>query len=104
MQQKDMTEIMEKAEVLIEALPYIRRFNRKIIVVKYGGSAMVDEELKRHVIQDVTLLKLVGFKPIIVHGGGKRSANGWQRLARSRYLSMVCVKQMLRPWRLQRWY
>ena len=63
--------IMQKAEVLIEALPYIQRFNRKIIVVKYGGSAMVDEELKRHVIQDVVLLKLVGFKPIIVHGGGK---------------------------------
>ena len=62
---------MEKAEVLIEALPYIQRFNRKIIVVKYGGSAMVDEELKKNVIQDVTLLKLVGFKPIIVHGGGK---------------------------------
>lgn len=63
--------IMHKAEVLIEALPYIQRFNRKVIVVKYGGSAMVDEELKRHVIQDVVLLKLVGFKPIIVHGGGK---------------------------------
>lgn len=63
--------IMQKAEVLIEALPYIQRFNRKIIVVKYGGSAMVDESLKRHVIQDVVLLKLVGFKPIIVHGGGK---------------------------------
>ncbi|HAD20309.1 MAG: acetylglutamate kinase [Lachnospiraceae bacterium] len=63
--------VMDKAEVLIEALPYIQRFNRKIIVVKYGGSAMVDEELKRNVIQDVTLLKLVGFKPIIVHGGGK---------------------------------
>ena len=63
--------IMEKAEVLIEALPYIQRFNRKIIVVKYGGSAMVDEDLKKHVIQDVVLLKLVGFKPIIVHGGGK---------------------------------
>lgn len=63
--------IMHKAEVLIEALPYIRRFNRKIIVVKYGGSAMVDEELKRNVIKDVVLLKLVGFKPIIVHGGGK---------------------------------
>ena len=62
---------LDKAEVLIEALPYIQRFNRKIIVVKYGGSAMVDEELKQHVIQDVTLLKLVGFKPIIVHGGGK---------------------------------
>lgn len=71
MEQKVMQEIMGKAEVLIEALPYIQRFNRKIIVVKYGGSAMVDEELKRQVIQDVTLLKLVGFKPIIVHGGGK---------------------------------
>lgn len=62
---------LEKAQVLIEALPYIQRFNRKIIVVKYGGSAMVDEKLKKQVIQDVTLLKLVGFKPIIVHGGGK---------------------------------
>ena len=62
---------LEKAEVLIEALPYIQRFNRKVIVVKYGGSAMVDEELKRNVIKDVVLLKLVGFKPILVHGGGK---------------------------------
>ncbi len=66
-----MEQVMAKAEVLIEALPYIQRFNRKIIVVKYGGSAMLDEELKKSVIQDVTLLKLVGFKPIIVHGGGK---------------------------------
>ncbi len=71
MREEHMDEVMQKAEVLIEALPYIQRFNRKIIVVKYGGSAMVDEELKKHVIQDVTLLKLVGFKPIIVHGGGK---------------------------------
>lgn len=63
--------LQEKANVLIEALPYIQRFNRKIIVVKYGGSAMTDEELKKNVIKDVTLLKLVGFKPIIVHGGGK---------------------------------
>ncbi len=69
--QRVMDKAMDKAEVLIEALPYIQRFNRKIIVVKYGGSAMVDEELKKQVIQDVTLLKLVGFKPIIVHGGGK---------------------------------
>lgn len=62
---------LEKANVLIEALPYIQKYNGKVIVVKYGGSAMVDEELKAHVIQDVALLKLVGFKPIIVHGGGK---------------------------------
>ena len=62
---------LDKAEVLIEALPYIQRFNRKIVVVKYGGSAMLDEELKANVIKDVVLLKLVGFKPIIVHGGGR---------------------------------
>ncbi|CUP02168.1 acetylglutamate kinase [Eubacterium sp. am_0171] len=68
---ENMQQYLEKAQVLIEALPYIQRFNRKIIVVKYGGSAMVDEALKRQVIEDVTLLKLVGFKPIIVHGGGK---------------------------------
>ncbi|QDW73472.1 acetylglutamate kinase [Lachnospiraceae bacterium KGMB03038] len=68
---KDMEKYLEKAEVLIEALPYIQRFNRRVIVVKYGGSAMVDERLKEQVIKDVTLLKLVGFKPIIVHGGGK---------------------------------
>ena len=66
-----MNEAQHKAEVLVEALPYIQQFNRKIIVVKYGGSAMNSEELKRSVIKDVTLLKLVGFKPIIVHGGGK---------------------------------
>lgn len=71
MEQKEMDKILGKAEVLIEALPYIQKFNRKIIVVKYGGSAMSDEELQRNVIKDVTLLKLVGFKPIIVHGGGK---------------------------------
>ena len=68
---KDMQEVLKKAEVLIEALPYIQKFNRKIIVVKYGGSAMSNGELQKNVIKDVTLLKLVGFKPIIVHGGGK---------------------------------
>lgn len=71
MLEREMESYQNKAEVLIEALPYIQKFNRRIIVVKYGGSAMVDEELKRNVIKDVTLLKLVGFKPIIVHGGGK---------------------------------
>ena len=68
---QDMQQYLDKAEVLIEALTYIQRFNRKIIVVKYGGSAMLDEELQKNVIKDVTFLKLVGFKPIIVHGGGK---------------------------------
>ena len=64
-------EYLRKAAVLVEALPYIQKFNRKIVVIKYGGSAMVDEELKFNVIKDAVLLKLVGFKPIVVHGGGK---------------------------------
>ena len=89
MEEKNMNELLKKAEVLIEALPYIQRFNRKIIVVKYGGSAMVDEELKQHVIQDVTLLKLVGFKPIIVHGGGKEISR-W--VGESRHGTGVCQR------------
>ena len=68
---REQSEAQRKASVLIEALPYIQKFNRKIVVIKYGGSAMNNEELQRNVIKDVTLLKLVGFKPIIVHGGGK---------------------------------
>ena len=77
---KEMQKYLEKAEVLIEALPYIQKFNRRVIVVKYGGSAMVDDVLKEDVIQDVTLLKLVGFKPIIVHGGGKEISKWVQKV------------------------
>ena len=64
-------EIMIKAQTLIEALPYIRKFRDKRVVVKYGGSAMLDPELQQNVIKDVVMLKLVGMQPIIVHGGGK---------------------------------
>lgn len=71
-------EYVDKANVLIEALPYIQRFNRKIIVIKFGGSAMIDDELMRHVIEDAVLLKLVGFKPVVVHGGGKEISS-WMR-------------------------
>lgn len=67
----EMDEELKKAQVLVEALPYIQKFNGKVIVIKYGGSAMVDDELKKKVIQDAVWLKLVGFKVIIVHGGGK---------------------------------
>lgn len=74
-----MDQIMAKAQILIEALPYIQKFNNKKVVVKYGGSAMLDEELQLNVIKDVALLKLVGMKPIIVHGGGKEISK-WVRL------------------------
>lgn len=68
---KNVNLAIEKAETLIEALPYIRKFYNKIVVVKYGGSAMLDDDLKMNVIRDVALLKLVGMHPVIVHGGGK---------------------------------
>lgn len=71
MEQETMDQIMMKANTLIEALPYIQQFNNKKVVVKYGGSAMLDENLQNNVIKDVALLKLIGMKPIIVHGGGK---------------------------------
>ena len=69
--EENINQVIDKASILLEALPYIQHFNRKIIIIKYGGSCMADEGLKDSVIKDVVLLKLVGFKPIIVHGGGK---------------------------------
>ena len=60
----------EKAKILSEALPYIKKFSKKIMVIKYGGNAMIDEKLKHSFAKDVVLLKLVGMNPIIVHGGG----------------------------------
>lgn len=65
-----MEKFIGKAEVLMEALPYIRRFYGKTFVVKYGGAAMVDEELKTSFAQDIVLLKYVGINPVVVHGGG----------------------------------
>ncbi len=66
-----MEVVLAKAQTLSEALPYIQKFNGAKIVVKYGGSAMLDDNLKFNVIRDVALLKLIGMKPIVVHGGGK---------------------------------
>ena len=60
----------ERAEVLTAALPYIKKYNGKIVVVKYGGNAMVNEELKQQVMQDIVLLWLIGVKVVLVHGGG----------------------------------
>lgn len=76
---KKMNDVLSKAETLIEALPYIRDFSDKRVIVKYGGSAMLDEKLQQSVIKDVALLKLVGMKPIIVHGGGKEISK-WVKL------------------------
>lgn len=71
-----------KAEVLIEAIPYIRTFAGSIVVVKYGGSAMVDEQLKKSVIQDIAMLKYIGLKPVVIHGGGKEITSLLDRLGK----------------------
>ena len=63
--------ILEKTSTLVEALPYIQKFRGKVFVIKYGGSAMKDENLKRQVMQDLAILKSVGIRPVLVHGGGK---------------------------------
>lgn len=65
-----MQELIKKAGILIEALPYIQKFAEKTVVIKYGGNAMINEELKNSVMEDITLLKFIGLKPIVVHGGG----------------------------------
>ena len=70
------------ARVLAEALPYIRRFHGKTIVIKYGGNAMVDEQLKRGFARDVALMKLVGMNPVVVHGGGPQIASLLERMGK----------------------
>ena len=78
-----MQNLVEKAEVLIEALPYMRRFMGKTIVIKYGGHAMTDDELRASFAVDVVLLKFIGLRPVIVHGGGPQIADTLSRLGRT---------------------
>ena len=77
-----MKELIKKADVLIEALPYIRQFSDKIVVIKYGGSAMENDVLKQNVIQDIVLMKFIGIKPVIVHGGGKKISEIMSRMGK----------------------
>ena len=75
-----MDELIQKADILLEALPFIRRFSGKTIVIKYGGHAMQDEDLKQHFAEDIVLLKYVGMKPVVVHGGGPQIGQLLKRL------------------------
>ena len=74
--------MVEKANVLVEALPYIRRFYQKTIVVKYGGHAMVAEELKESFAKDIVLMKYIGINPVVVHGGGPQIADMLRRIGK----------------------
>ncbi len=78
---EDMQAIIYKAEILIEALPYIQSLAGKTVVIKYGGNAMIDDELKNHVMEDVTLLKYIGINPVLVHGGGPDVTEMLKRLS-----------------------
>lgn len=75
-----MERFIEKAKTLVEALPYIRLFNGKTIVIKYGGSAMIEDMLRSHVLEDIVLMRLVGINPVVVHGGGKHITELSKRL------------------------
>ncbi|MCL2462454.1 MAG: acetylglutamate kinase, partial [Defluviitaleaceae bacterium] len=75
-----MQESIEKAKILIEALPYIKEFSGITVVIKYGGSALVNEEVKKSIIKDIALMKFVGFKPVVVHGGGPEISETLKRL------------------------
>ncbi|NLZ39338.1 MAG: acetylglutamate kinase [Firmicutes bacterium] len=77
-----MKKLIEKAGVLIEALPYIRTFVNKTFVIKYGGQAMISDELKKSVMMDIILLKFIGINPILVHGGGSEVTRMLQRLGK----------------------
>jgi acetylglutamate kinase len=77
-----MKKLIEKANVLIEALPYMRQFFRRTMVVKYGGHAMVDERLKESFAQDIVLLKYVGINPVVVHGGGPQIGETLERIGK----------------------
>jgi acetylglutamate kinase len=78
-----MKELIEKAEVLIEALPYIRRFYRKTMVIKYGGAAMADERLKEAFAMDIVLMKYVGLNPVVIHGGGPQIGQVLQQMGKA---------------------
>ena len=81
------------ANVLAEALPYIQHFHGRTIVIKYGGSAMVDEELKRGFARDVVLMKLVGINPVVVHGGGPQIGSLLETENTSSFSRSVLVKE-----------
>ena len=78
----DVKKSVERADILLEALPYIRRFYGKTIVIKYGGHAMVDEELKENFARDVVMMKYIGINPVVVHGGGPQIGSFLKKLGK----------------------
>ncbi len=89
----------DKAEILAQALPYIRKYHGKTMVIKYGGNAMTDPALQADFAEDVVLLKLVGINPVVVHGGGPQIETALKRLGKKANSSRACGSPTPRPWR-----
>ena len=103
-QKTDNMDAELRADILVEALPYIQEYYGQTVVVKYGGNAMINNELKDAVIHDLVLLNLVGVKVVIVHGGGPEINDMLKKSARRASSSTVCATPTVRPWTLCRWY
>jgi acetylglutamate kinase len=90
-----MEKFIKKAGILIEALPYIQKLNGKTVVIKYGGNAMINEELKNSVMEDITLLKYIGLNPVVVHGGGPDITKALEKFdIKSKFINGLRVTDM----------
>src|SRR3972149_1491366 len=88
----DIKQLMERADILLEALPYIRRLYNKTIVIKYGGHAMIDEELKNSFARDIVMMKYIGINPVVIHGGGPQIGSFLSKLGKdSRFVQGMRV-------------
>jgi len=94
----------QRAEVLTQALPYIQKYYGKVVVVKYGGNAMINEDLKQQVMEDIVLLRLVGIKVVLVHGGGPEITETLKKVGKSLSLWTVFVLQIKKLQKSFRWY
>jgi Acetylglutamate kinase len=94
-----MDALIHKANILTEALPYIQQLNNKTVVIKYGGNAMISQDISRTIMQDITLLKYVGVNPIVVHGGGPEITKMLEALNIHRNSTMGCASQPKKPWK-----
>ena len=92
-----MEEAIRKADVLIEALPYIKKFHKKIIIIKYGGSILGDDKIRKSVLEDIVFLSFMGLRPVLVHGGGPNISDRMRQSGKKANLLTVCALPTRRP-------
>lgn len=94
----------DRARILVHALPYIKKYNGKIVVIKYGGNAMINEKLKDSVMRDIVLLSLIGVRVVLVHGGGPEITELLSKMGKKPSLWTVCGSPTGKPLRWRRWF